>query len=139
MGSVGHNLFGSPAVVSVTAIDNGGRGVTVTKETRDEKEKGVEGVGDESSTQTTDTTTPRGNRSSQITFQTCGDRVSVTVTRGDTNADALRDAGIDPVELSAWVAGDVGNTTTDERNEKKHVSLAQTYEDVLTSSTYLER
>jgi len=105
MGSVGHNLFGSPARVNVRRTE------TVEGTEKDEKH---------------DDEQASSSQNGSFTFAT--QEFVVDVRAGDTNADALCDAGIDADELLDWV-----NSGSDDD------SLTETFTDMLSGSTYLEQ
>ena len=105
MGSVGHNLFGSPARVNVRRTE------TVEGTEKDEEH---------------DDEQASSSQNGSFTFAT--QEFVVDVRAGDTNADALCDAGIDADELLDWV-----NSGSDDD------SLTETFTDMLSGSTYLEQ
>ena len=105
MGSAGHNLFGSPATANVFL------------ETERRKK--------------TSFASARVSSSSSFRIDSVRgvDDVVVSLRAGDTNADALRGAGVDPESIVAWVRKGGGDAD---------VALLAAVDDVLRESTYLE-
>ena len=116
MGSAGHNLFGSPATANV---------FLETERRKKDLQK-----------------TKPANSSARVSFSFRLDSVRggdsdvvVSLRAGDTNADALRGAGVDTESIVAWVRGGGGDTSIDEAND---AALLAAVDDVLRESTYLE-
>ena len=105
MGSAGHNLFGSPATANVFL------------ETERRKK--------------TSFASARVSSSSSFRIDSVRgvDDVVVSLRAGDTNADALRGAGVDPESIVAWVRKGGGDADA---------ALLAAVDDVLRESTYLE-
>ena len=114
MGSAGHNLFGSPATANVFL------------ETERRKK-------------TTPDDSARVSSSSSFRIDSVRgvDDVVVSLRAGDTNADALRGAGVDPESIVAWVRKGGGDTSGAE-TEDADAALFAAVDDVLRESTYLE-
>ena len=115
MGSAGHNLFGSPATANVF-LDR-----PEPFETLPNPEAGEE-------------TRERGRLSFRFASPALSSGASAVVSlrAGNTNAEALRGAGVDPDSVAAWVRGGPtggGNGDT---------ALLAAVADVLRESTYLE-
>lgn len=116
MGSAGHNLFGSPATANVfLETERRKKDLQKTKPTHD---------------------SARVSFSFRLDSVRGGDSdVVVSLRAGDTNADALRGAGVDTESIVAWVRGGGGDTSIDEAND---AALLAAVDDVLRESTYLE-
>ena len=116
MGSAGHNLFGSPATANVfLETERRKKDLQKTKPTHD---------------------SARVSFSFRLDSVRGGvDDVVVSLRAGDTNADALRGAGVDTESIVAWVRGGGGDTSIDEAND---AALLAAVDDVLRESTYLE-
>ena len=131
MGSAGHNLFGSPATANVFLDVNPRRGGSgepfPEKRGRESAPNGnPRGV------------KPKRNVSSfRLASRDAGADVVVTLRAGDSNADALRGAGVDPDAIAAWVR-DGGGEPTPTGGGDRDAALLAAVDDVLRESTYLE-
>ena len=118
MGSAGHNLFGSPATANVF-LDR-----PEPFETLPNPETGEE-------------TREPGRLSFRFASPALsgGAGAVVSLRAGDTNAEALRGAGVDPDSIAAWVRGGGGEPTGGGDGD---AALLAAVADVLRESTYLE-
>ena len=118
MGSAGHNLFGSPATANVF-LDR-----PEPFETLPNPEAGEE-------------TREPGRLSFRFASPALsgGAGAVVSLRAGDTNAEALRGAGVDPDSIAAWVRGGGGEPTGGGDGD---AALLAAVADVLRESTYLE-
>ena len=118
MGSAGHNLFGSPATANVF-LDR-----PEPFETLPNPETGEE-------------TREPGRLSFRFASPALsgGAGAVVSLRAGDTNAEALRGAGVDPDSVAAWVRGGGGEPTGGGDGD---AALLAAVADVLRESTYLE-
>ena len=118
MGSAGHNLFGSPATANVF-LDR-----PEPFETLPNPEAGEE-------------TREPGRLSFRFASPALsgGAGAVVSLRAGDTNAEALRGAGVDPDSIAAWVRGGGGEPTGGGDGD---AALIAAVADVLRESTYLE-
>ena len=118
MGSAGHNLFGSPATANVF-LDR-----PEPFETLPNPETGEE-------------TREPGRLSFRFASPALsgGAGAVVSLRAGDTNAEALRGAGVDPDSVAAWVRGGGGEPTGGGDGD---TALLAAVADVLRESTYLE-
>ena len=118
MGSAGHNLFGSPATANVF-LDR-----PEPFETLPNPEVGEE-------------TREPGRLSFRFASPALsgGAGAVVSLRAGDTNAEALRGAGVDPDSIAAWVRGGGGEPTGGGDGD---AALLAVVADVLRESTYLE-
>ena len=118
MGSAGHNLFGSPATANVF-LDR-----PEPFETLPNPETGEE-------------TREPGRLSFRFASPALsgGAGAVVSLRGGDTNAEALRGAGVDPDSIAAWVRGGGGEPTGGGDGD---TALLAAVADVLRESTYLE-
>ena len=121
MGSAGHNLFGSPATANVF-LDR-----PEPFHTLPNPEAGEAGEG----------TRARGRLSFRFASPALsgGAGAVVSLRAGDTNAEALRGAGVDPDSIAAWVRGGGGEPTGGGDGD---AALLAVVADVLRESTYLE-
>ena len=113
MGSAGHNLFGSPATANVFLdTERGGSG-----------------------------SDPRGSGYGASSFRLASSHVGadvvVSLRAGDTNADALRSAGVDPDGVAAQMR-DGGSDSVGGDPKPGDAALLAAVADVLRESTYLE-
>ena len=113
MGSAGHNLFGSPATANVFLdTERGGSG-----------------------------SDPRGSGYGASSFRLASSHVGadvvVSLRAGDTNADALRGAGVDPDGVAAQMR-DGGSDSVGGDPKPGDAALLAAVADVLRESTYLE-
>ena len=118
MGSAGHNLFGSPATANVF-LDR-----PEPFETLPNPEAGEE-------------MRERGRLSFRFASPALSSGASAVVSlrAGNTNAEALRGAGVDPDSVAAWVRGGGGEPTGGGDGD---TALLAAVADVLRESTYLE-
>ena len=115
MGSAGHNLFGSPATANVF-LDRPEPFETLPNP------------------ETSEETRERGRLSFRFASPALSSGASAVVSlrAGNTNAEALRGAGVDPDSVAAWVRG--GPTGGGDGDTALLAAVA----DVLRESTYLE-
>lgn len=118
MGSAGHNLFGSPATANVF-LDRPEPFETLPNP------------------ETSEETRERGRLSFRFASPALSSGASAVVSlrAGNTNAEALRGAGVDPDSVAAWVRGGGGEPTGGGDGD---TALLAAVADVLRESTYLE-